>query len=109
MNIWKIIGLAFLGLIIVVGLPFMLGWTNVFYTKTVGKAKQNAQREVFEQTQSYVEGKRQEAVKYRLEYMRGDENDKAAIKMMIAQSFANFDENKLDETLRSFVYKMKYQ
>ena len=55
------IGIFLAILIVSIGLGYVFGWNDVFYTKTVGKAKQNAERTVFEETQSYVEGKRQEA------------------------------------------------
>jgi len=101
--------LCVVGLGLLLGLSLGMGWFDVFYTKTVGKAKKDAQREVFESTQSYVEGKRQEAVKYRLEYMRADSTDKKAIQTMISQSFSNFDENKLSDELRNFIHDMKYK
>lgn len=109
----KIILLSILGFILILCLVIGLGYYNVFYTKTAGKAQQKAkkqvQREVFEQTQSYVEGKRQEIVKYRLEYMKADSSEKHAIKMTIIQSFANFDESLLnDPILESFIRDLKY-
>jgi|SRR5579862_1751116 len=100
--------LSIVGLIVLIALMFVFGWTGVFYTKTVGKAQENARRQVFEQTQSYVEGKRQELTKYRLEYLRSkDTADKQAIRATIVQSFANFDETKLPEDLRGFLDQMK--
>ena len=97
-------------LIVLVALDFGFGYLGVFKTKTVVKAQENARREVFEVTQSYIEGKRQEAAKYRLEYMRSDDpSEKEAIRSTIAQSFANFDENLLPKELRDFVYVMKYE
>jgi len=106
--------LGFIGVIVLfLALELGFGWFGVFYTKTVGKAKENARREVFEETQSYVEGKRQELIKYRLEYMRADSSDKEAIKMTIVQSFANFDEDKhrdkFSAELISFLKEMKYK
>ena len=66
--------------------------------------EQNVRREVFENTQSYVEWKRQELTKYRLEYLTTkDEDVKAAIRMTIVQSFANFDQSKLSYELRTFL------
>lgn len=106
MKIWHIVALSALGLVVMVALSFGLGWTDVFYAKTVGKAREDARREVFEQTQSYVEAKRQELTKYRLEYMRADSSDRQAIKMTIVQSFANFDKSKLDYDLRVFLDEM---
>ena len=105
------ITLLIVGVIIaLLGLIMLLGGFDIFYTKTIGSAKENARREVFEQTQSYVEGKRQEATKYRLEYLQAkDSADKTAIKMTIVQSFANFDVSKLeDPILEDFVNDMKY-
>jgi hypothetical protein len=82
---------------LMIGLSFGLGWINVGYTNTVGKAQQNAERHVFEQTQSYVEGKRQELVKYHHEWMTANKDDKEAIEAVVRQSFANFDKNKIED------------
>jgi len=102
------------GLMIVViggltGLSFGLGWVNVGYTKTVGKAQQNAQRTVFEETQSYVEGKRQEVAKFRYEYLKSkDPQEKTAIRSMLRSSLANFDKTKLDQDMVSFLDSISY-
>ena len=86
--------IAFIVVIMLLGLSF--GWFDVFYTKTVGKAQQNANREVFEQSQSFIEGKRQELTKYHHEWvMDKDQTDKLAIESTIRSDFANFDENKI--------------
>jgi hypothetical protein len=108
MKPWKIILLVIAGLAILIALDFGFGYLGVFKTKTVGKARQDAQREVFEQTQSYVEGKRQEALKFYKEYKKADVAERPAIEEMVSHSFANFDEQKLNEPLRSFVYNCKY-
>jgi len=108
MNTLKIVGLSLLGLVVIIALNFAFGWVDVGYTKTVGKAKENARREVFEQSQSYVEGKRQELTKYRLEYQRTkDSTEKEAIRQTILQSFANFDEKKLPYDLLQFLQDIK--
>jgi len=101
---------TFLGIIILfMGLSLAFGWFGVGYTRTVGKAQQNAERTVFEETQSYVEGKRQEVTKYRYEYLKTkDKDEKAAIKATLRSSLANFDKSKLDYDLRSFVDSVAY-
>ena len=91
------------------GVAFGTGAFEVLYTKTIGKAKQNAQREVFEETQSYVEGKRQEALKLFKEYNEADEEGKEAIEYMVSSQFANFDESHLRGPVRNFVEKCKYE
>lgn len=104
----RILLYCLLALVIVVGLNFAFGWVDVGYTKTVGKAKENARRTVYEETQSYVEGKVQELTKARLEYMESkDSVEKRAIKMTVVQSFANFDDKKLPIDLRDFLDQMK--
>lgn len=91
-----------------VGISFGMGYINVGYTKTVVKAQTNANREVYEQSASYVEGKIEELTKYRLEYNRSkDPQDKAAIASMLVQDFANFDESKLSPELYQFLESIK--
>jgi len=89
-------------------LTFLANEFEIFGIKFWGVRKENARREVYEQTQSYVEGKRQELTKYRLEYQRTkDITEKEAIRQTILQSFANFDENKLPSDLLDFLHQMK--
>lgn len=108
MKTWKIVLLVISSLILLTALDFGFGYLGVFKDRTVGKAKQDAQREIFEQTQSYVEGKRQEALKLYKEYKSVDSANKILIEEIVSHSFANFDENKLDEPLKSFIYNCKY-
>ena len=72
-------------------------------------ARENVRRNVFENTQSYVEGKRQELTKYRLEYMKAsDVQTKNAIQMTVSQSCANLDETKItDPELHRFLMCMR--
>lgn len=92
-----------------IGLSYAFGWIDVHQTKTIFKAKEDAKREVFENTQSYVEGKRQSALKYYKEYKQADENQKRGLKSIISQDFANFDEDKyLTGELRDFIHGCKY-
>jgi uncharacterized protein HemX len=97
-------------LIVILAIGLGLGWFNVFATKTVGKAQQNANRAVFEQTQSYVEGKRQELIKDYHEWINADKDSKKSIEAIVRASFASFDESKIEQPeLYSFLKKCKYQ
>ena len=78
-------------IVIMFGISLATGMMDVAYIRTVGKAKQNAQREVFEDTQSFVKGKRQEATKLWGEYMKGDETDKKIIMSQVRHQFAEVD------------------
>lgn len=106
MNGLKIAGIGLAVIVGLIGLSYAFGWIGVHQTGTIGKAQKDVERKVFEQTQSYVEGKRQEALKLYKEY--NQTNDKATICSVVSLSFANFDENKLPEKLRIFVYNCKY-
>lgn len=107
----KIILNILLLIVVALGVMYLTGYNKVLFTKTVVKAQQNAEREVFEESQSYVEGKRQEALKYMREYNKSSEDDKKALKAIIAQSMANFNEDKhiKSQELKSFIKKMKYE
>lgn len=109
MKTGKIVLISILTFIGILALSFGLGYLDVFHTKTVGKAKQNAQREVFEETQSYVEGKRQEAAKDYKEWLQADPSSKKALENLARTKFANFDEQKylLDGPVKTWVYNCK--
>jgi hypothetical protein len=105
------IGLAIvLGVILLFsGLALYNGWFGVYYTKTVGKAQQNAERTVFKETQSYNDGMAQQLSKLKLEYETSkDSIDKKAIKYKIVQDYADFNaENLQNEGLRQWLEKMR--
>ena len=115
MSTRKIVWLSVLGFILLLaigsGLDLAFGWFHVYRTKTVEKAQQNANREVFEQTQSYVFGKRQEALKAYKEWQEAKTKaDKKAIEAYVAMNFAYFDEDKyLQGELHDFVKRCKYE
>ena len=95
---------------ILIGLSYASGWIGVHQTATIGKASENAKREVFEQTQSYVEGKRQAALKYYKEYQKASESQKNGIANIVLLEFANFDEEKyLNGELLKFIKDCKYK
>lgn len=99
-----------LGLIIfLIGAAFGLEWLGIKWKGFFGPKHEAVRREVFKQTRSYNEGKEQELLKLRLEYMRASEEDKAALASTIRHQFADYDENLIDSSeLRSFLKQIKY-
>lgn len=96
-------------LLIIVAVTYFIGGVGVHYTQTVGAAQQDANRKVFEHSQSYVSGKRQAAIKYYKEYKSLPDSSRAGLRNIVAQDFANFDEDKyLTGELRSFIKDCKY-
>lgn len=111
MKTWKIVLYSILGIALLIAIGFGTGMLDGVYTKTVGKFRQEAKREVFESTNSFTKAKRQEAIKYYKEYLQAEtEQDKKAIESIVSMSLADFDEDKYitDLKLRSWIKKMKY-
>lgn len=105
----KIFGLsvgAFVGLIAVI---FILGLAGLGYKAFFAPKHAAIDRQVFEQTQSYVHGKVQDLAKYKQEYdATQDFTEHQAIKTVINQQFAQFDSNKVvDSNLRNFLVRMR--
>jgi hypothetical protein len=97
--------LGMLGLVVMV---FFLNTLGLASFKFFEPKMENARREVYENTQSYVEGKRQELTKYRLEYLESkDPQARQAIRMTILQSMANLDPGKLPYDLENFLASLK--
>src|SRR5208283_2450885 len=88
--------LGVLGIIVLMlGLTLGLGWFGVYQTKTVGKAQMNASRQVFEETQSYVQGMRADLLRYHHEWVNTkDPDSKIGIEATVRLQFASFSEDK---------------
>jgi len=82
------------GIIVFIALIVLVNEFEIAGLKFWGVRKENARREVFEQTQSYVEGKRQDLIKYHHEWVNASDDDKIAIEFTIRQSFSQFNEDK---------------
>jgi len=108
----KAILIGLLSIICLMGLGYGMKWFKVFETSTVGAAQKDAERKVFENTDSYVLGKRQELSKYMYEYKTavadGETAKAEAIKQTIRISFAEFDASKLSPELESFLNSIRY-
>lgn len=109
MNAFKIMGVAIGGIILMIALIWGLGFLRLGYFKTFAPKTENVRREVFEETQSYVQGKVQDLAKSYEEYDKAETmEDKDAIEQAIVLRFAEFDESKIQSVdLRNFLIKMR--
>ena len=90
--------------VLLIGMIVFANEFEIFGVKFWGVRKENAKREVFEQTQSYVEGKRQDLAKYHHEWVKSEKDTRESIEATIRIEFSNFDKNKiLDESLRNWL------
>ena len=99
-------------IISILGLIFLTNELEIFGIKFWGVRKENARREVFEQTQSYVEGKRQDLLKLHHEYENTSPDGKIALEYTIRQEFSQFSEDKYltdDPVLYNFLKQIKYK
>lgn len=98
------IGVLVLLVVVAFGLELLgLQWTRFFKPRYA-----DVEREVFEETKSYVHGKIQDLAKYYGEYQAADGDGKIAIQAVIKVRFAEFDAKHVEsEVLRSFLVKTR--
>jgi hypothetical protein len=97
------------GLVIFLGLCWGMGWFGVFYRSTVGVAQESANRDVYKQNKSYVEGMINDLGNYKYELeTEKDETAKTALIGLVRSKYANFDSNLIqDLTLRQFLLSIR--
>ena len=109
MNKWKIGLSVFGGIVFFIALAFTLELGGLQWKMFFNPRHEAVRRETFKQTRSYNEGKEQELIKYRFEWMKASAEDKKAIESAVRLSFSDYDESLLDSSeLRSFLKTCKY-
>ncbi|MDD5738495.1 MAG: hypothetical protein PHY72_01005 [Candidatus Pacebacteria bacterium] len=105
----RVFGIAVSWVVLVVVIVFILGGAGLAYKMIFAPRHAAVDRQVFEESQSYVQGKIQDLSKYHNEYQKTDDiAAKEAIKQLIIQQFAQFDSNKVvDVNLRKFLISMR--
>lgn len=96
----------FVGFIVVL---IILELVGLGFFKFFGPVKENINREIYENTQSFNEGKLQDLAKYFKEYNETQENEnRVAIQTVIQTQFAYFDAEKVqNQKLKTFLIKMR--
>ena len=87
---------------------FALTYGGLKMYEFFGPKYQDVERKIFDNTKSYNEGKEQDLLRYRLQYLNADRDEKEAIASTIRMQFADYDESKLSLVLQSFLQKIKY-
>lgn len=99
--------MAIIGIIAVVAVIAVLSLggrlLNLKTEQYFAPKEENLRREVYENTASYVGGKKQELSKLMLEYKRAEGEDKDAIAATVRIQFADFDKKKLEVELVDFI------
>lgn len=94
-------------LAVVVGLAIIGGIGGVAYTKTIGKAQKNAEREVFKESVAYNEQAASFLAKSYKEYKDAESDaDKKTVMEYVVMRYPNIDVDNIDnETLKQFYIK----
>lgn len=98
----KVAFYAILGFIGVLVIVFGLNYLGLVNFRFFAPKYEDARRKVYENTQSYVEGKRQTLTKYYNEWRKSDPDEKSAIRAVVLQEFANFDTDKFTTKQREW-------
>ena len=96
---------AFVGLVVLLGALGLGGrWVNLKVEGWFAPREADVQREVFENTKAYNEGKEQELLKTWKEYQTTkDEDTRAALRAYVTHAFADYPIDRLDPELQKFV------
>jgi len=104
MKKWKIASLV-IGVLI---LPAFLGLYHLGMFKFFAPKFQNVERQVFENTKSYLHGVQQDLGKYYLEYQQADEDGKMALRATIQMRFAEVETDKIQSLqIRQFLIRTR--
>lgn len=105
----KIAGMSVGVVVLVVVMIFVCGGISIAYYKVFAPMQKNIERDVFEESQSFVHGKIQDLAKYFEEYNQKDDlTEKEAIRQIIIMQFTQFDSDKVkNDKLRQFLVNMR--
>lgn len=78
---------------------------SIIYTRTLGVAAKDAQREAFKATSTYNEGMLDDLAKYQYEFNTAEADvERSAIAQLVVSRFANFDESRIEnDDLKQFL------
>ena len=109
MNVLKVIGVILLVLVIFYVIGFLATGGDYAIYRFWAPKQANAERVVFENTQSYVQGKTEYISRLRYEYQAADEGHKNALRTLILSEASTVDNSKLPPDLQGFIAQLKGQ
>lgn len=91
-------------LVLLLSLCFGLTWMGIEWRGFFGPKRAAVERKIFKETRSFNEGMIQQLARYHSQYLLAKEpSDKAAIKGVVRQMFADYDYTKItNPNLRNF-------
>ena len=98
---------AVLALILMYALGFLATGGDLAIYKFWAPKQENARRQVFVQTQSYVQGKIAHLTDLQLAYEQAEGAQRSTLRTVILREAAQIDNDKLPADLRGFVERVK--
>lgn len=103
----KIIGYALLITIVIAGLGFVATGGDFITYKFWAPKQAAAERQVFEQTPSFIHGKIEYLTRLRFEYQTATGAQKSALAQLILDEASTVDNSKLPYDLQAFISGLK--
>ena len=107
MRVLAWIGVGLMVLTSLVGLSWLLMGNEFFLFKVFAPRVEQVRRETFEQSKAFNQGMIQELQNMQFEYVKADDDHKAALASIILHRAADYDESKMPADLAAFVRKLK--
>ena len=107
MTYLKAIGIFLIVFVVLYGIGFLFTGADYWMYKFWAPKQANVEREVFKNTQSFVDGKTSHLSMLRLDYKTAKGEQKAALKEMILTEAAQVDNNKLPLDLQLFIQQLR--
>jgi hypothetical protein len=105
---FKGLGFSLLALVLIYGFGFLATGGDLAIYRFWAPKQANAEREVFVNTNSYIQGKTDYLNRLRFEYTSSkDTEQKAALKTLILSEASNVDNSKLPNDLQGFIENLK--
>lgn len=103
----RVFGFIVVAMVLLFGIGFVATGGDLLTYKFWAPKYANAQREVFENTQSYVEGKTGYINQLRLDYERADGPQKEMLRRTILTEAATVDNGKLPADIQIFLRSLR--
>jgi hypothetical protein len=104
----KYVSIVLAALAGVISLAWVLAANDLAMFGFFAPKQEQIRRNVYEQSRAFNEGMQQELEQMRLDYLRGDSDQKAALRGIIMHRTADYDTSKIaDPSLRAFIEQIR--
>ena len=108
MSVWRIVGISFGALVLVLLLAFGLRGFGLVSFQFWGPKEENARREVFENTKSFNDGMAQELRNMQFQYVQAQPEAKAALRSIIIHRADTIPQENLPADLAAFINTLRH-